>query len=135
MVRSVIAVLAGLVVMVVLVVVFTIVGVMLFYPGQQPGAAVTPTTPWLVANLGYSLLAAVAGGWTAARIARRKRMAHAVVLAVIALALAVPGLLTETPEGQPAWYAGVIAAVGILGVLAGGRLAAARTPHETAEVH
>lgn len=128
MVRSILAVIAGFVVMTGLVILFTMLAASVLYPGQPMGAPVEPSRGWIAVNLTYSLLAAVAGGWVTAKLARRKRMTHAAVLAVIVLAFSVPGMLGIGSAGQPGGYPLVMVGIGILGVLAGGWLVTRRGP-------
>jgi len=122
MLRSIAAVIAGLAVMIVLVVVFGVIAAAVIFPGDADRAPADPTTAWLVVNMAYSFAAALAGGWVTARIAIRKKMGHAAALALVVFLLAVPGIVTGPAAGQPAWYAIVIAGIGVLGVLTGGRL-------------
>jgi hypothetical protein len=76
------------------------------------------------AILVVSGLAAVMGGWITARIAGGAEMAHAGALAAIMGALTLSISLGERPEGQPGWYAPVVGAIGMAGILAGGWLRA-----------
>lgn len=88
---------------------------------SRAGAA-TATTSWLAVNVMYSLAAAVLGGWLAARLAPRVPYAHAIALAALALAMALPAVFRGASAGQPAWYPGVMTALGVSGILAGGLL-------------
>ena len=124
MVRSIIAVIAGLIVMIAIVALCTLIAVPLLVPGDTMTGEVEPGSTWLVVNLAYSLVAAVAGGWLTATVAMDRRMLHAAILAFVVFLLAIPGIIAGgAATGQPGWYPVVVAAVGILGVLAGGRLA------------
>ncbi|MGH7566593.1 MAG: hypothetical protein ACREK2_07165 [Gemmatimonadota bacterium] len=124
--RSVLAVLAGFAAMAIVVIVATVLFARLLYPDAEPGAPPTPTGAWLAINLAYSLAAAVLGGWLAAYLAPRAPFGHAVALAVVAAAMAIPGILSGGSPGQPAWYPAVLAALAIGGILLGGRLSPRR---------
>jgi hypothetical protein len=76
--RSVLAVLAGFAVMFVLVIVCTLLSLALMH--LKTGH---PTPGYLVINVVYSLAAAVAGGWVAARVAGYRPLAHGVALALL----------------------------------------------------
>ncbi|MDX1624163.1 MAG: hypothetical protein R3199_09290 [Gemmatimonadota bacterium] len=127
MLRSVVAVVAGFVVITAVVIAFTFALSALLYPGRPMDAPVEPSATWLVLNLVYSLMAALVGGWVAAWIANRSPFAHAValavLLAVVTLAGSIGGGEPAAPSGGPAWYPYLVALLGILGVLLGGRLA------------
>lgn len=125
--RSVLAVLAGFAALIATVIVATIVLAQLLYPDADDRAA-TPTSAWLALNFAYSLGAAVLGGWLAARLAPRAPFAHAVALAAVALAASLPGMIGGAQPGQPAWYPAALGALSVMGILAGGRLAARRAP-------
>lgn len=115
--RSVAAVLAGLGFMLSTVLIGTgIIGV-LFLSGGMVRA-------YIVASLALSTMAAIFGGWLAARIAGRGEMLHAAALAGVMAAMTLSIVLGERPEGQPGWYAPVVGALGVAGVLAGGWLRA-----------
>ena len=90
--RSVLAVLAGYFAMAVAVVVFTVACVKALH--LQSGH---PTPGYLVANLVYSLLAAVLGGWVAAKIAGYRPLQHGLALGLL--------MLIHPAPGQPLWYA------------------------------
>ena len=123
--RSIAAVLAGFIVMAVLVMAGTALAASVLAPGG------TPTTPYLAANLTISFVAALTGGFLAARIARRNIARHVFVLAAIMLALGLPGLFAPAP-GQPVYYPAVVLALGVTGVLLGGLVLAPRSARATA---
>jgi hypothetical protein len=77
------------------------------------------------AILVVSALAAVMGGWITARLSGGAEMAHAAVLAALMGAITLSVAMGARPEGQPAWYAPVVGALGVAGILAGGWLRAA----------
>ena len=84
--------------------------------GASPGS---PTVSYLVLNLGFAGIAAIAGGRLTGSIARGGRRtpvgATAFVLGAVALwSFSQPG------SQWPAWYAPVLALVGLVGTLAGG---------------
>jgi peptidoglycan/LPS O-acetylase OafA/YrhL len=84
-----------------------------------------PTVLYLALNLAGSLLAALLGGWIAVRLAGR-RMAAAWVLVGAMVLLSAGSVVGEPAPGQPEWYPLAIALVGVVGVTAGGALAADR---------
>jgi hypothetical protein len=124
--RSVLAVVVGFAAMIVAVLVATILFARLLYPDADQDTPTTPSGAWLAVNLAYSLAAAVLGGWLAAYLAPRAPFAHAVALAVVAAAMAIPGILGGGSPGQPAWYPAVMAALAVGGILIGGKLSPRR---------
>jgi hypothetical protein len=119
--RSALAVLAGFGAMVGVVIVATVLAAgMLAEPSRAGPATATPA--WLSVNVAYSLAAAILGGWLTARLAPRAPFAHATALGAVAVAMAIPSLLRGASMGQPAWYPGVMTAVAVAGILAGGAL-------------
>ena len=87
------------------------------------GPASPPPAGYLTANLIISLLAAVLGGYTTARIVGPRSLVQVIVLAAIVLALGLVTALTAgTGTGQPTWYLYVVPIIGAVGVLAGGHL-------------
>jgi hypothetical protein len=85
------------------------------------------------AILVVSALAAIMGGWITARLAGGAEMTHAAILAALMGTITVSVSLGERPEGQPGWYAPVVGALGVMGILAGGwlRASAARAMEES----
>jgi hypothetical protein len=106
------AVIAGYVVMALIVILGVMAAAKLLVPaGEGPGS------DYLVANVGISFLAAAVGGYLAARVGKADGKLAALVLAIIVLAL---GLILESGQGQPGWYAASIPWIGAAGVIAGG---------------
>jgi MFS family permease len=120
--RSLLAVVVAFAAMAITVIVATVVSVRLLYPEAEPGRLPAPTATWLAVNFAYSLAAAVLGGWLAAYLAPRAPFAHAVALAVVAVAMALPGILGGGSPTQPDWYPAFMAALAVGGILLGGRL-------------
>jgi hypothetical protein len=121
--RSILAVVAGYVLMAVLVMAAsTIVGVA--FPGAfatADGKPILPDLGWYALTLAYSFAAALAGGHACARLARHAELAHAGALALLLLALGLSLLFAGSgAEGVPVWWTGGEVAVGIAGVLLGG---------------
>jgi hypothetical protein len=78
----------------------------------------------LVVSLIGSVIAAVTGGWAAARVGSHAPFQHAAALAIL-IAFMTIIVWANTPAGtQPAWYLPVVGVIGVLGVLAGGRIRA-----------
>ena len=119
MIRSIAAVLVGLVVTLLLVMLFT-----------QTAAAIAglpiegrPTRPYLILNLLGSIIAGACGGATAVRIAAHTPHGHVIALAVAILLLSLPTLLAAPAPGQPTWYPLVLSVIGPVSVISGGLLA------------
>jgi len=72
-------------------------------------------------NLGYSFLAAAAGGYVTAWIAEHNPLIHVLALAITVLLLAALSALQQRGQ-QPVWYMLTLVALTPLGVLAGGLL-------------
>lgn len=83
------------------------------------GAESRPDAGYVFVNLGYSFLAASAGGYVTAWIAAVNPLYHVLALAIAVLALAALGALQSRGK-QPIWYQLALVAIAPLGVLAGG---------------
>lgn len=119
MLRSILAVLAGYVVMVAIVVAAT-------YALQQiePGwflIGAPLTAGYLAVNIAYSLLAALTGGYLVARLAKQAHLKHVYALATLSLAMAVLSAFASGGD-QPVWYRIFLAVMMPMVVIAGGRL-------------
>ena len=78
-----------------------------------------PSSGYMFVNLGYSFLAAAAGGYVTAWLAAANPLYHVLALAIAVLALAALGALQSRGK-QPIPYLLSLTAIGPLGVLAGG---------------
>ncbi len=78
-----------------------------------------PEPAYAFVNLGYSFLAAAAGGYVTAWASSANPLIHVLVLGIVVLAMAALSAL-QGRETQPVWYALTLLAVMPLGVLAGG---------------
>ena len=78
-----------------------------------------PGPGYVVVNLGYSFLAAAAGGYVTAYMAAGNPLYHVLVLAIIVLVLAALSALQSRGK-QPIWYQLALLAAMPLGVMAGG---------------
>ncbi len=79
----------------------------------------TPPPGYVFVNLGYSFLAAAAGGYVSAWIAARGPLANVLALAVVVLVLG--GLSALQAKGrQPLWYQAALIAITPMGVVVGG---------------
>jgi hypothetical protein len=126
MVRSITAVVGGLVGLVMIVMAGTLAATALLVPGglsagmSQPPAGAPVPRAYLAANLLFSLLGALAGGWITAKLASSAPGTHVLVLAGIMLAMSIATLVQGAQRGQPGWYPLAIVAIGVTGVLMGG---------------
>jgi hypothetical protein len=78
-----------------------------------------PQPGYIFVNLGYSFLAAAAGGYVTAWIAKANPLYHVMALAIIVLALAALSAM-QSKGKQPVWYQLTLVAITPIGVLAGG---------------
>ena len=122
MLRSIAAVLAGLVVTVFLVMVLSfLAGAVLGIPPAGP-----PTPPYLVLNLIGGAIAGASGGAIAVRFAPHTPHGHVGALAALILLLSLPTLLSPPAPGQPGWYGLALSVLGPVSVAVGGFLAIRR---------
>ncbi|MFN2316920.1 MAG: hypothetical protein ABR551_01860 [Gemmatimonadales bacterium] len=123
MLRSVGAVLAGFVAATIVVVLSTALAVALMLPPAGPGMMPEPTGPYLAVNLFCGLLAAIFGGWLAARLARRAPLGHAMAVGTIMLVLGLAAAAMESDGSsgsQPGWYLYALPLLGWIGASLGG---------------
>ena len=78
-----------------------------------------PKPGYIFVNLGYSFLAAAAGGYVTALLAAANPLYHVLALGIIVLALAALSAL-QSKGKQPIWYQLTLLALTPIGVLAGG---------------
>ena len=78
-----------------------------------------PQPGYVFVNLGYSFLAAAAGGYVTAWLAAANPLYHVLALGIIVLALAALSAL-QSKGKQLVWYQLTLVALTPLGVLAGG---------------
>ncbi len=83
------------------------------------GETAKPNPAYIFVNLGYSFLAAAAGGYVTAWVAQHNPLIHVLALAIAVLLLAALSALQQRGQ-QPIWYALTLVAITPLGVLAGG---------------
>jgi hypothetical protein len=117
--RTFLALLAGFATMALLVMAITALLVKLT-PGWM-GEQGKPELSYILVNLGYSFLAAVAGGYVTAWAAAANPLIHVLALGIVVLALAALSVL-ESKGKQPIWYQLTLVAITPLGVLSGGLL-------------
>ena len=111
------ALVGGFAPMVVLVAVITVL-LKKLTPGWAEGAE-TSRPGYIFVNLGYSFLAAAAGGYVTAWVAGHNPLVHVLALAITVLLLAALSALQQRGK-QPVWYVLTLVALTPLGVLAGG---------------
>jgi NADH:ubiquinone oxidoreductase subunit 6 (subunit J) len=111
------ALLAGFAVMALLVIVITALLTRLV--PSWTGAEGKPQPGYVVVNLGYSFLAAAAGGYVTAWAAAANPLIHVLALALVVLLLAALSALQSRGK-QPIWYQLALVAISPIGVLAGG---------------
>jgi hypothetical protein len=80
-----------------------------------------PRAGYIFVNLGYSLAAAMTGGYITAWAAQDNPLIHALALALIVLLLAALSALQQRGL-QPIWYQLLLVAITPLGVFLGGLL-------------
>jgi hypothetical protein len=78
-----------------------------------------PSPGYIFVNLGYSFLAAAAGGYVTAWLAQANPLIHVLALAIAVLLLAALSALQQRGQ-QPVWYLLTLVALTPVGVLAGG---------------
>jgi hypothetical protein len=78
-----------------------------------------PRPGYMFVNLGYSFLAAAAGGYVTALAAAGNPLYHVLALGIIVLALAALSAMQSRGK-QPIWYQLTLLALTPMGVLAGG---------------
>jgi len=83
------------------------------------GEQASPKPGYIFVNLGYSFLAAAAGGYVTAWIAQHNPLVHTLALAITVLLLASLSALQQRGK-QSVWYMLTLVALTPLGVLAGG---------------
>lgn len=123
MLRSVGAVLAGFLLATIIVLLSTMIAVVLMLPPAGPGQMPEPTGSYLAVNLVSGLLAAIAGGWLAARLARHAPLGHAMAVGTVMLVLGLAAAAMEsdgTTGSQPGWYLYALPLLGWLGASLGG---------------
>jgi hypothetical protein len=108
---------AGFVTMAVLVIVLT-AALQRMVPSWV-GVEGHPLPGYVFVNLGYSFLAAAAGGYVTAWASVANPLIHVLALGMVVLALAALSAL-QTRGKQPIWYQLSLVAISPLGVLAGG---------------
>lgn len=123
-IRSVLAILIGYVAMAAVVAFFTMIAAVVNPDLFKPGSALPVS--YLAGNIGYSLAAALAGGYACAWFAQKSRVLHGLVLASLVMLAAI---MTARQYGdlQPRWYQIVLATVMPLAVIGGAAIKAKRT--------
>jgi hypothetical protein len=111
------ALLAGYATMAVLVIVMT--ALLTRLAPSWTGAEGRPQPGYVFVNLGYSFLAAAAGGYVTAWAAAANPLIHVLALGLVVLALAALSALQSRGK-QPIWYQLALVAISPIGVLAGG---------------
>ena len=121
MIRSFLVVLGSYVLVMIVVLATTLLAIRLFLPSDVIMPSFRETPAYLSANLLFSVIAALLGGWAAARMAHQQPLAHALALAGLMFGVAMFSLLQGVID-QPAWYGLVLALVMPLVALLGGWL-------------
>lgn len=117
MIRAFLALVAGFATMALLVMLVTAL-LMRMVP-EWVGAEGEPRPAYAFVNLGYSFLAAAAGGYVTAWLSAANPLIHVLVLGIVVLAMGALSAL-QAKEKQPVWYALTLLVLMPLGVLAGG---------------
>jgi hypothetical protein len=108
---------AGFVTMALLVAILTAL-LMRFVPSWVSDQG-KPQPGYIFVNLGYSFLAAAAGGYVTALLSVANPLFHVLALGIIVLALAALSAM-QSKGRQPIWYQLTLIALTPIGVLAGG---------------
>ena len=111
------ALLAGFATMAIVVIVVTAV-LQKSVPGWV-GTEARPRPAYVTVNLGYSFLAAAAGGYVAAWIASHSPLRAVLALSIIVLVLGAISAL-QSKGRQPLWYQMALLIITSMGVVAGG---------------
>jgi hypothetical protein len=111
------ALLAGFATMAILVIVMTAV-LQKSVPGWV-GTESRPRPAYVVVNLGYSFLAAAAGGYVTAWIANLGPLRAVLALSIVVLVLGAISAL-HAKGRQPLWYQMTLLIISSMGVVAGG---------------
>ena len=111
------ALLAGFATMVLLVIAIT--ALLTRLTSEWVGQEAKPRAGYVAVNLGYSFLAAAAGGYVTAWAAVANPLIHVLALALVVLLLAALSAMQSRGK-QPIWYALALVAISPIGVLAGG---------------
>jgi hypothetical protein len=119
MVRAFLSLLAGFATMAVLVMAMT--GILMKLVPGWVGMQANPRAGYATVNLGYSFLAAAAGGYVTAWISSANPLIHVLVLAIVVLAMSALSALQARGK-QPVWYALTLLAITPIGIFAGGLL-------------
>jgi hypothetical protein len=115
--RAFLALVAGFATMALLVAVMT--ALLRKITPEWVGTEAKPNPGYVFVNLGYSFLAAAAGGSVTASLAEANPLIHALALAIAVLLLAALSALQQRGQ-QPTWYLLALVALTPVGVLAGG---------------
>lgn len=122
MFRSIVAVVAGLIVTVLLAMGLSLLAALVLGISPLEG----PSPLYLTLNLLVAVIAGMSGGATAMHLAPHRPHGHVVALALAILLLSVPTIFSAPAPGQPAWYLVVMSVLGPGSVLLGGLLAGRR---------
>jgi hypothetical protein len=117
MIHAFLALLAGFATMAVVVMLVTALLTRLV--PEWVGAEGEPRPAYAFVNLGYSFLAAAAGGYVTAWLSAANPLIHVLVLGIVVLAMGALSAL-QAKGKQPVWYALTLLVLSPLGVLAGG---------------
>jgi branched-subunit amino acid transport protein AzlD len=113
------ALLAGFATMAILVIVVTALFTRLV--PSWVGTEGRPRPSYVIVNLGYSFLAAAAGGYVTALTAKNNPLILVLALGIIVLLMGALSAMQQRGK-QPVWYQLALLAISPLGVFAGGML-------------
>jgi hypothetical protein len=118
--RSILAVLAGVVVVIV---VTTLIDIALHVAGVYPPMNYPLNDSLAVLATSYRIIISIAGAWLTARFAPDRPMKHAMALGYVGTVLGVVGVAATWDKGLgPRWYPIALAVLAIPQCWAGGRL-------------
>jgi peptidoglycan/LPS O-acetylase OafA/YrhL len=126
MLRSILSILAGYVVLTVATMAAVALLTVAFGLPFEAGGVKNPPTAYVIANLLSGAPCAMAAGYVATWLARRKPLAHAGALAGIVFVIGVAFALTSDSPAHSGWYLALLPVIGAAGVALGAWLYARR---------
>jgi hypothetical protein len=137
MIRSVLSVLAGIVVLTATSFAIELALnplLMRAFPEALPGPEALSSNPWVrTLTFAYGMLCVAAGGYVTARIARRRPVTHAAVMGIVQAGLTILAMLSPVADHASRLQWIVIAILSIPAAIAGGVVYKGRKPNDGLE--